>query len=108
MSDKLLIIRELKRLLQEHFHADIQDVILFGSQSNGTAHEDSDYDVLIVLNRDNYDWKYRDQVIDTAYDLELEYDILFDTYVISTYELEHSLRGAQPIFINAINKGVYA
>ena len=107
MLDKLTILRELKRLLQEHFHDDIKDVILFGSQAAGTAHEDSDYDVLIVLNR-AYDWKFRDKVSEVIYDLELKYDILFDTHLISIDELENSLRGAQPIFRNALKRGVYA
>jgi predicted nucleotidyltransferase len=52
MPDKLTILRELKDLLQERFHGDIQEVILFGSQATGTAREDSDYDILIVVNRD--------------------------------------------------------
>ena len=108
MPDTLTLLRELKQLLQKHFRDDINDVILFGSRANGTAREDSDYDVLIILNKDNYDWKYRDKMIEVVYDMELEYDILFDTHVISTYELEHSLRGAQPIFRNALEKGVYA
>jgi predicted nucleotidyltransferase len=56
MPDKLTILRELKHLLQEHFHDDIQDVILVGSQAAGTSREDSDYDVLIIVNRD-YDWR---------------------------------------------------
>ena len=105
--DKLTLLRRLKRLLQDHFHKTIKEVILFGSRAAGTAREDSDYDVLIVLNGE-YDWKLRDEIIDLVYDLELEYEVLFDKYLISTDELEHSLRGAQPIFKNAVKHGVYA
>ncbi len=107
IPDKRIILRKLKNLLQKHFHDAIKDVILFGSQAAGAAREDSDYDVLIVLNCD-YDWKLRDKITDIVYDMELEYDLLFDKYLISTDELQHSLRGAQPIFINAIHNGVYA
>ncbi len=107
MPDKLTILQELKHLLQEHFHDDINDVILFGSQAKGTALEDSDYDVLIVLNRD-YDWKYRNHICHVIYDMELEYDIFIDMHIISRHELFYTLRGAQPIFVNAVNKGIYA
>lgn len=101
------LLKTVKNLLQQRFGNIIRDVILFGSQAMGTAREDSDYDVLIVLNRE-YDWKFRDQVIDAIYDLELQYDILIDTFLISTHELHHTLRGAQPVFTNALKYGVYA
>jgi uncharacterized protein len=108
MADSTTILRELKHLLQQHFPSAIRDVILFGSRAGGTARDDSDYDVLIVLNTNDYDWKFRDEVTDVVYDLELEYDILVDKHLISLDELEHSLRGAQPIFRDAIEHGVYA
>ena len=107
MPDTLTLLPALKRLLQGHFPQVIQDVILFGSQAQRTAHEDSDYDVLIVVNGD-YDWRMRDKITDIVYDLELQYDILFDKYLISSDELHNSLRGAQPIFRHAIQHGVYA
>jgi len=108
MPETLTILRELKHLLQQHFPDTINNVILFGSRTKGTARDDSDYDVLIVLNKNDYDWKFRDQVTDVVYDMELDYDILVDKHLISVAELEHSLRGAQPIFKNALEHGVYA
>ena len=108
IPDKRIILRKLKNLLQKHFHDAIKDVILFGSQAAGAAREDSDYDVLIVLNKDNYDWKYRNHICHVIYDMELEYDIFIDMHIISRYELFYTLRGAQPIFVNAVNKGIYA
>lgn len=101
------LLKTLKKVLQQHFGNDIREVILFGSHATGTAHEDSDYDVLIVLNQE-YDWQFRDQVIDVVYDLELKYNILIDTFLISTHELHHTLRGSQPVFENALKQGVYA
>jgi predicted nucleotidyltransferase len=100
------IFNELKKSLQRHFPHDIRDVILFGSRTVGTASRDSDYDVLIVVNRD-YDWKFKDEVGDIVYGLELKYDILIDQFLISTSELQDSLRGAQPVFVNAVKNGVY-
>ncbi len=41
MKDALTILRELKQLLKERFNDGIQDVILFGSQVTGEAHQDS-------------------------------------------------------------------
>jgi predicted nucleotidyltransferase len=107
MPDKLEILRELKQLLKEHFHDDIQDVILFGSQVLGNASENSDYDVLIILRKD-YDWKYKKTLRYMCYDIALKYDIFLDIKVISLYELHHTIQGKHPLFINALEHGVFA
>ncbi len=91
MRNKAHILKELKKSLHFRFGNDIKDVILFGSRATGTAHRDSDYDILIVLRRD-YDRQFRDSVTDIVYDLELRHDILTDTHLISDGELGHSLR----------------
>ncbi len=90
-----------------HFGEDIRDVILFGSQATGEAHKDSDYDVLIILNKD-YDWKYQDNITSVLYNMELEYDIFIDTKVISTKELHNTIKGKHPLFVDAIHEGIYA
>lgn len=107
MINNIELLKLLKAALQQRFGSVIRDVILFGSQAMGTAHEDSDYDVVIVLTQ-QYDWQFRDRVLDVIYDLELQYDILINTFLISTHELRHTLRGAQPLFVNALKHGVYA
>ena len=107
MPNEKKILQELKKTLLHHFSHEIKDVILFGSRVAGTAHDDSDYDVLIVVNRD-YDWQFKERVSEVVYDMELKHDILIDQFIISTNELQHSLRGAQPVFVHAINNGIYA
>jgi predicted nucleotidyltransferase len=107
MLDKLKILRELKQLLQEHFHDDIQDVVLFGSQVTGNASEISDYDVLIIL-RNEYDWKYKKALRYLCYDIALKYDIFLDIKVISLHELHHTIQGKNPLFIDALEHGVFA
>jgi predicted nucleotidyltransferase len=42
---------ELKRLLEDRFPGRLLDVRVFGSMARGEAHEDSDVDVLVVLDR---------------------------------------------------------
>jgi len=51
MVDKLTIIRDLKIYLQNGFDTSVKEIILFGSQANGNSNDNSDYDVLIVLDR---------------------------------------------------------
>lgn len=97
----------MNALLVTRFGRDIRNVILFGSQVNGHPHQNSDYDILVVLNRD-YDWKYRREIISAVYDLELKYNIFIDLKLISTNELNHTLKGLHPIYSEAIERGIHA
>lgn len=101
-----VILTEFKELLKLRFADEIKDLILFGSQTNGKAKADSDYDFLIVM-KHNFDWKTEREISDISYELELKYNIITDTHVLAESELT-TLRGKQPIFVNAISKGIHA
>jgi len=103
----ILVITELKRVLVSQFGDNIKDVILFGSQASGNSKEDSDYDILILLAND-YDWKYQNLVFDKAFDVGLEYQVLFDLHLLSVNEKNNTLRGKEPILVNAMQKGIHA
>jgi predicted nucleotidyltransferase len=92
--------------LQQQFSNVIKEVILFGSRAYGGAQEDSDYDVLIVLDKD-YTPADEDAILDLCYDIDLKYNILLDVHLLSVTEL-NTPRGRQPIFKNALNAGIYA
>ena len=106
-EENIKLIRNLKLLLQNNFGSDIKDVILFGSQAKGNASELSDYDILIIL-KNNYNWKYRDKMTDVIYDMELQHDILFDKHLLTLHEIKHSLKASEPIYQNALKQGIYA
>lgn len=106
MNDKIQILKELKKYLISNYGFGIVDVILFGSQLLNFDPSESDFDVLIILDKD-YNWKDENRILDLCFDIDLKYNILIDAHIISKNEL-NSKRGKQPIFINAINTGVYA
>jgi len=66
----------------------------------------SDYDILIVV-KNRTDWKLERQISDICYEIDLKYNIITDTHILSEDELNKP-RGRQPIFVNAINKGYHA
>ena len=107
MKKNRIILKELKELLVANFGDDIKSVILFGSQATGEAHKNSDYDVLIVLNKD-YDREYRRKITSVVLDMELEYDIFIDTKMISTNELYNTIKGKEPLYVDAMQEGIYA
>jgi len=104
LMEKLEILNELKSLLVKEFGPRIDKVILFGSQMNGDAHEFSDYDILIIL-KDDYDWRYKNEILGVCYEIDLKYDIITDVTIISHKEME-TLRGKQPFIQDAIEHGV--
>ncbi|OFX51643.1 MAG: hypothetical protein A2046_09795 [Bacteroidetes bacterium GWA2_30_7] len=106
MTDYRYILSDLKKHLQNKYGNSIKDVILFGSRARGDSMEFSDYDILIVLNT-NYSWRDEDKILDLCYDIDLKYNILIDAHLISKNEL-NTIRGRQPVFINAIKSGIYA
>ena len=97
-------MQKLKELLVSTFPSDIEKVILFGSQVKGDARKSSDYDVLVIVNHD-YDWKFKNKIYDTAWEIDFEHDILTDVKLISTNELQ-TLKGKQPFIQDAFEHGV--
>lgn len=97
-------LKELKSVLIKKFPDIIDKMILFGSQSNGTARDYSDYDILLVVNK-SYNWQFENEIYDICSDINLKYNILTDIKIISKNELR-TIRGKQPIFQTAIDTGI--
>jgi uncharacterized protein len=106
MVNSRIILNDLKHHLLLNYGKSIKDVILFGSQSRGESKEYSDFDIVIVLDKE-YTGKDENLILDLCYDIDLKYNILLDVHLISKKELD-SVRGRQPIFINALKSGIYA
>jgi predicted nucleotidyltransferase len=84
----------------------VSDLILFGSRVSGTNNVASDYDLLIVTNK-KLDWRLKNKIEEICYQVDLKYNIISDTHILSSQEL-NTLAGRQPIFVNAIQYGLHA
>ena len=100
------ILTDFSQLLRLHFSDNLKDLVLFGSRLTGKAKKDSDYDFLIIL-KQNADWQTEREISDLCYEIEMKYNILTDTHVLGESELS-TLRGKQPIYVNAIERGMHA
>ena len=70
----------------------VTDVILFGSYANGSAHEMSDIDILILLDKD-IDWRDRHKILNKIYKESSSYGYHID-YLLKTkvnYEKDRNL-----------------
>jgi uncharacterized protein len=106
IMDKAIILKDLKDNLRKKFQHSVKNVILFGSHAKGTANENSDFDILILLDKDYSGWD-ENNILDICYEIDLKYNIIIDAHLLSLKELS-TIRGKQPIFMNAINSGIYA
>jgi predicted nucleotidyltransferase len=104
--DKKKVLKDLNHLLKLRFADELKDIVLFGSHVYGHAHNDSDYDILIILKK-KADWKIEREISDICYEVDLKYNIITEAHVIGEPEF-NTLRGKQPIFINAMANGLYA
>lgn len=104
--NKKVVLNDLSYLLKSRFSDNLKDIVLFGSQVYGKVHKDSDYDILIIL-KQKTDWKTEREISDICYEIDLKYNIITDTHIMSESELL-TLRGKQPIFVNAISNGLHA
>jgi len=100
------ILTDFSNLLRLHLSDNLKDLVLFGSRITGKAKKDSDYDFL-VKKKQKADWKLEREISDLSYEIELKYNIVTDTHILGESELT-TLRGKQPIFVNALEKGLHA
>lgn len=103
----LSIIKDLKLTLTKDFGENIHSVILFGSRAEGSANITSDYDIIVILRKD-YDWKFEKKLSKTIYQFEMDTGIFADFHLISVDQMNNTLKGKDPLFVNAIRNGVYA
>jgi len=82
MSDNSKILSDLKSHLIKNYGNSVLDVILFGSQARGDSKEYSDYDVLIVLDKD-YSGKDENQILDLCFDINLTHFAASQTKIIA-------------------------
>lgn len=74
-------IQKLLKKLVELYPDNIQRVILFGSKARGDFNADSDTDLLVLADREN--WTLRNDIWKTAAHIELDYDLIFNIQLIS-------------------------
>ena len=106
MIENQKILADLKEHLIKNYDGSISKIVLFGSHARGESTGDSDYDILIVLDND-YSAKEENVILDLCYDINLKYNILIDAHILSKKEMQ-SMRGRQPIFVNALKAGIHA
>lgn len=86
--------------------SNVSSIIVYGSYARGDYNENSDIDIMILVNcPEDEIKKYENRVIDYAFDLELEYGKCFSP-IIRSQELFDYWSDTLPFYRNIKNEGV--
>jgi predicted nucleotidyltransferase len=96
-------VARLKQILARDFG--LVKLVLYGSKARGDSHWQSDIDVLLVL-RDEFDWRTKHAIYDVCFDINLEYDVLIQPIIYSQARYDDPLIRATPLYQSMLEEGV--
>jgi predicted nucleotidyltransferase len=99
-KDIILMIRDSVKALSPD-----ATVILYGSQSRGDFNDDSDIDILILLDKEKITREDEKRVKYPLYDIEFETGKIISPLVLSRYDWE-SKHKVTPFYDNVSREGV--
>jgi len=96
--DEQRALEQAVREVTAHFSTEVRFIALFGSKARGDFGPDSDIDLLII--REGDDWQTRHAIRDPVYDANIAYTVMISPWVIG-WERFQSLLFWQPgLFAN--------
>ncbi len=99
------ILKEFREEIEKLYGRRFKSIILYGSWARGDATEESDIDVLIVLEGEVSPGEEIDRMIDIITDINLKHGVLISVYPVS--EKDYSTINS-PLLINVRREGVPA
>ena len=98
-------LSEFVARLRERYADEIVLVTLFGSKVRGDFDEESDLDVLVVV-EGNDRWPYWHEITDLTSDLLLDYEVNMSALVFDEEHYHWLAEHRTPIFSNTVREGV--
>lgn len=105
MAEIKRIIVEFKKEVKELYGERFKNIILYGSWARDEASEESDIDLLIVLEGSVTPGKEIDRMIDIITEINLKYGVLISVYPVS--EDDYSKINS-PLLMNVRQEGIPA
>lgn len=102
MESKENIISKIQNLSEKNYPD--SEIYLYGSQARGSATNNSDWDLLILLNSESVPFSLETKVMDDFYDIELETGQIISPLIYSKKEWNEKY-SITPIFKNIRKEG---
>ena len=99
-SENILV--EIKKLVEEQDSS--AKIYLYGSRAKGNAHKDSDWDLLILLNREKITSEIENKITSPLYDLEFETGEIISPMVYTLKEW-NTKYNVTPFYKNVMKEG---
>ncbi len=80
------------------------EVILYGSRARGDYHDESDWDVLVLIDNEQSDWRFKQKLMSALYQTELKHRQII-TPIIRNKKFWQELQ-ATPLFKEVEKDGV--
>lgn len=81
----------------------VEAIILYGSEARGTATEESDIDIAVII--EHYTEEMHQQMIDAVVDLELEYNKVISVLLINNTQF-NVWKNVSPFYTNIKKDGI--
>ena len=101
-SNEVNAVYKLKDALSKDYK--LIQMKLFGSKAKGNYSDESDIDLLIVL--ENYDWKAENEIYEICFEIGLEYDVLLSPVIFSKKEFDDKLTKITPFYKVVVKEGL--
>jgi uncharacterized protein len=106
ISNRKPAIAEFASRLREALPDNVLDIRLYGSEARGTASEDSDIDVLVVVQPQSERDSLQTRIVDIAFDVNLAFDVFISPFVITPEILNHPVWRETPFIETVLREGV--
>ena len=93
-----------RKILDEQFPDLVEDIIIFGSKARGTATDDSDVDILLIIKEG--DWQKKRTITHPGYMSSIETDVVPSFIVLTVDEWELHRKREAPFWRTVTRDGV--
>ncbi|MBI1883921.1 MAG: nucleotidyltransferase domain-containing protein [Chlamydiae bacterium] len=97
-------LQDFKKVLLERFRSQVSEIFLFGSKARGDSKSDSDIDVLVITQQD--DWKLKDKIGRLATDILLDEGIYLSIKVLGQKHYQYMKWLEAPFIKNVLKEGI--
>jgi len=101
-TSETIILNRIKRIVKDKEPS--AKIYLYGSRSRGTAKEDSDWDLLILLNKDKISSEVEREITYPLYDLEFDTGEVISPMIYSEKEWNSKYK-VTPFYKNVMREG---
>ncbi len=102
-TSKTRILNQIKRIVKDKEPS--AKIYLYGSRSRGTAKDNSDWDLLILLNRDDISNEVEREIAYPLYDLEFDTGEVISPMIYSENEWNSKYK-VTPFYQNVMREGI--